>query len=116
MDLVKNTYRTLLTRGLKGCYLYFVDRNTERFVRSRTEALGSLPLTTATTNEHGPEPTATADHHTSSSSDSLSLTPFRRLRPVEVQPYVNCVPLVDLKFAAGTFTATQAIDPMKLSG
>ena len=36
-DLVKNTYRVLLTRGLKGCYVCFVDRDTERFVRSRVE-------------------------------------------------------------------------------
>jgi DUF2075 family protein len=36
-ELVKNTYRVLLTRGLKGCYVCFVDRDTERFVRSRVE-------------------------------------------------------------------------------
>jgi len=36
--LVKNTYRVLLTRGLKGCYVCFLDRDTERFVRSRIEA------------------------------------------------------------------------------
>lgn len=37
VDLVKNTYRVLLSRGLKGCYIHFMDRNTERFVRSRIE-------------------------------------------------------------------------------
>lgn len=37
-DLVKNTYRVLLSRGLKGCYVHFMDRDTERFVRSRMEA------------------------------------------------------------------------------
>jgi len=36
-ELVKNTYRVLLTRGLKGCYVYFQDKETETFVRSRTE-------------------------------------------------------------------------------
>jgi len=36
-DLVKNTYRVLLTRGMKGCYVHFMDKNTERFVRSRME-------------------------------------------------------------------------------
>jgi hypothetical protein len=34
-DLIKNTYRVLLSRGLKGCYVHFMDRETERFVRSR---------------------------------------------------------------------------------
>ena len=37
VDLVKNTYRVLLSRGIKGCYVYFMDRDTERFVRSRME-------------------------------------------------------------------------------
>jgi hypothetical protein len=37
MDLVKNTYRVLCTRGMKGCYVCFLDKETENFVRSRTE-------------------------------------------------------------------------------
>ena len=36
-DLVKNAYRVLLTRGIKGCYVYFVDKETEKFFKSRTE-------------------------------------------------------------------------------
>jgi hypothetical protein len=40
VDLVKNTYRVLLSRGMKGCYVYFMDKDTERYVRSRIEALG----------------------------------------------------------------------------
>jgi len=31
-DLVKRTYRVLLTRGLKGCYAYFEDEATLRHV------------------------------------------------------------------------------------
>jgi hypothetical protein len=37
IDLVKNTYRVLLTRGLKGCYVCFLDKETEMFFRSRME-------------------------------------------------------------------------------
>jgi DUF2075 family protein len=37
VDLVKNTYRVLLSRGLKGCFVHFLDKETERFVRSRME-------------------------------------------------------------------------------
>lgn len=37
VDLVKNTYRVLLSRGMKGCYVHFMDKDTERFVRSRME-------------------------------------------------------------------------------
>lgn len=34
---VKNTYRVLLSRGMKGCYVYFMDKDTENFFRSRLE-------------------------------------------------------------------------------
>jgi DUF2075 family protein len=33
--IIKNTYRTLMTRGMKGCYVYFTDKATELFVQSR---------------------------------------------------------------------------------
>lgn len=35
LDCVKNTYRVLLTRGLKGCFLYFQDPETRAFVEHR---------------------------------------------------------------------------------
>jgi len=35
--LTKNTYRVLLSRGMKGCYVYFMDKDTERFVKSRIQ-------------------------------------------------------------------------------
>jgi DUF2075 family protein len=36
-DFVKSTYRVLLTRGLRGCYVYFMDASTRDFFVSRTE-------------------------------------------------------------------------------
>jgi hypothetical protein len=33
--IIKNTYRTLMTRGMKGCYVYFTDGPLERYFRSR---------------------------------------------------------------------------------
>jgi hypothetical protein len=35
--IIKNTYRTLMTRGMKGCYVYFTDAALERHVRSRLD-------------------------------------------------------------------------------
>lgn len=32
---VKNVYRVLLSRSMKGCYVYFMDENTRNFFRSR---------------------------------------------------------------------------------
>ena len=34
---VKNIYRTLLTRGMRGCYVYFTNKETEAFFRERIE-------------------------------------------------------------------------------
>lgn len=34
---VRNVYRVLLSRGMKGCYVYFMDKATENFFRSRLE-------------------------------------------------------------------------------
>jgi uncharacterized protein len=39
LGLVKNTYRVLLSRGMKGCYVHFMDRETENFFRSRMEIM-----------------------------------------------------------------------------
>jgi uncharacterized protein len=36
-ELVKNTYRVLLTRGLKGCFVYFMDPATRTFFESRMD-------------------------------------------------------------------------------
>ncbi|NLE06667.1 MAG: DUF2075 domain-containing protein, partial [Crenarchaeota archaeon] len=35
--LTKNTYRVLLSRGIKGCYVYFTDKDTEKFFKTRIE-------------------------------------------------------------------------------
>lgn len=34
--IIKNTYRTLMTRGMKGCYVYFTDKETEQYFRNRS--------------------------------------------------------------------------------
>ena len=31
--IIKNTYRTLMTRGMRGCYVYFTDKETEEFFK-----------------------------------------------------------------------------------
>ena len=40
-DFVKSTYRVLLTRGLRGCFVYFMDAPTRDFFLSRTEGRSS---------------------------------------------------------------------------
>ncbi len=48
--IIKNTYRTLMTRGQKGCYVYFSDKETENYFRGM---LGNVPMET---NKEDPEP------------------------------------------------------------
>jgi phage repressor protein C with HTH and peptisase S24 domain len=40
---VKNIYRTLLTRGMRGCYVYFCNKETESFFRSRMASQAKMP-------------------------------------------------------------------------
>ncbi len=37
-EIIKNTYRTLMTRGMKGCYVYCLDKNLERYLIERLKA------------------------------------------------------------------------------
>ncbi len=41
-EIIKNTYRTLLTRGMKGCYVYCVDKNLAKYLRGRLLSYAKL--------------------------------------------------------------------------
>jgi len=101
VDLVKNTYRVLLSRGLKGCYVCFLDRDTERFFRTRIDGPAAEPRLEQVLSE-----TAQVDVRT--------VEPFRRLEPTAARPFENCVPLYDLAVAAGTFSEGQSVDEVGL--
>ena len=34
-EIIKNTYRTLMTRGMKGCYIYCTDKALSDYIQSR---------------------------------------------------------------------------------
>jgi DUF2075 family protein len=34
-EIIKNTYRTILTRGMKSCFVYFTDEETKEYFQSR---------------------------------------------------------------------------------
>ena len=36
-EIIKNTYRTLLSRGMKGCYVYCTDKELEKYLKKRLE-------------------------------------------------------------------------------
>lgn len=101
IELVKNTYRVLLSRGMKGCFVYFEDPETEKFVRSRTENLGLKPK---------PVPARLVTTPAPPSPSPLDSRPFQPVRSREVLPWENAIPLLDLKVAAGDFTDSQLLE------
>ncbi|MGZ0710061.1 DNA/RNA helicase domain-containing protein [Coraliomargarita sp. W4R53] len=88
-EIIKNTYRTLMTRGQKGCYVYSRDPETNAYLQQ--VAQGAL------------EPTF-------EESVEQETLPFRILEPEDVQPYHNALPCFDIKVAAGAFSAEQWIE------
>jgi len=38
-EIIKNTYRTLMTRGMKGCYIYCTDPGLREYIRERLAAV-----------------------------------------------------------------------------
>ncbi|MDZ7821875.1 MAG: DNA/RNA helicase domain-containing protein [Candidatus Marinimicrobia bacterium] len=32
-SIIKNTYKTLMTRGMKGCYIYCTDKETQEYFK-----------------------------------------------------------------------------------
>ena len=34
-EIIRNTYRTLLTRGMKGCYIYCTDEKLREYLKKR---------------------------------------------------------------------------------
>lgn len=91
--IIKNTYRTLMTRGMKGCYVYCTDAETATFLRSRIMApqLPAIrPIEVMT--------------QLAPSQVAANATPFRILRRSEVRPFRDAVPVIPLKLAAGSFS------------
>jgi DUF2075 family protein len=37
--IIRNTYRTLMSRGMKGCYAYFTDATTADYFREHLPAI-----------------------------------------------------------------------------
>lgn len=99
-SIIKNTYRTLMTRGMKGCYVYFTDNETTEFFRSR--------LIQGVKKQAEAFKPSRVTHSGRELTNTVVL--FERLERHAVKPYVNSVPLIDLKFAAGAFSDVQVIE------
>lgn len=90
--IIKNTYRTLMTRGMKGCYLYCTDAETATWFRRRIATKPSDVIRPIAVRAHVAKP-----------QEPANATPFRILRRSQVRPFVDAVPVLPLKIAAGAF-------------
>lgn len=101
LELIKHTYRVLMSRGMRGCYVYFEDEATRNFVRSRTENLGAPAMPV-----HAMPAVARRDD----AFAPLDARPFSIVRARDVRPWENAVPVLDLKVAAGDFGDAQSLE------
>lgn len=91
-EIIKNTYRTLMTRGQKGCYIFCTDVETRDYFISISQRFESPVL--AIVNPY----------------DGLTL-PVVELE--ESKPFETHVPVYDLYAAAGVFSQIQTTETAK---
>jgi len=92
--IIKNTYRTLMTRGMRGCYVYCVDPALAAYLKSRLLA-GKVEQSLEDIKPPTPRP-------------ATNVAPFRHVTPEERQQGIQAVRVLDLRFAAGQFSDAQA--------
>lgn len=97
--IIKNTYRTLMTRGMMGCYVYCTDAPLAAYIRSRLRA---GPTTNA-----ADEVEADVAARTNIPSN---VVPLRQVSKEERDAGVSAAPVIDLRFAAGAFSDAQALE------
>lgn len=98
--IVKNTYRTLMTRGMKGCYVYCTDAPLAAFLRTRLGTTANAANADVGNVAVAPVPEPHEDN----------VVPLRRISNGERAAGVPAVPVIDLRFAAGAFSTAQALE------
>ena len=84
--IIKNTYRTLMTRGMKGCFIYSADAETREHFRSFAETQLMEQTDSVTTQR----------------------LPYEVVDLESAIPYDGFVPVFDLQAAAGEFSGFQS--------
>ncbi len=95
-ELIRNTYRTLMSRGLKGCFIYCTDGETQEYFRQQVaHAIAEA------------EPADIEPQNQSAAVDTLPAEgthdAIRFLHAEDVTGADNAVPFIDLPVAAGGF-------------
>ncbi|WP_047515580.1 DNA/RNA helicase domain-containing protein [Methylophilus sp. Q8] len=88
-EIIKNTYRTLMTRGQKGCYIFCTDKETREYFKEIANRQQQV----------------TDDVTMKYKGLELNVVPFE-----EAKPYKTHVPIYDLQAAAGGFSDFQVME------
>lgn len=86
-NYIINIYRTIMYRGIRGTFVYACDPELRRYLSAHINNAGS------------------AQSIVQDNTDKLST--LRVLNFEDVKPYINAIPLVDIKAAAGSFSENQ---------
>jgi len=97
--IIKNTYRTLMTRGMKGCFVYCTDAALAARLR---QSLQAAPVAAV---PHQPEAGTAVPPGLPVAND----WPLPVLTAQELAAGHPALPVVDLKFAAGAFSEAQSL-------
>lgn len=98
--IVKNTYRTLMTRGMKGCYVYCTDAPLAAYLRGRLRSAAQTVDARALDAVSAPAP----------KSPGCNVVPLRRVSSAERAAGIAAAPVIDLRFAAGAFSEPQMLE------
>jgi hypothetical protein len=103
--IIKNTYRTLMTRGMKGCFVYCTDPALATHLRSRLKAAGQevAPKADAAALQEQPSPDTAAP-------TNLPQWPLQTVSEAERAAGAPAIPVLALKFAAGSFSDVQSLE------
>jgi DUF2075 family protein len=100
--IVKNTYKTLMSRGQKGCYIYSTDPETNAYFAELAKSV----IYEQKQVEHS-DPVSV--NHEEFLSDQYQGLKLKVLKHHDVKPFENSVPIYDLKIAAGQFSDEQQV-------
>ncbi len=98
--IIKNTYRTLLTRGMKGCYVYFCDPELRAHFASQIAV--TSPISKSTLPKLSELPVSDTQH------------PLPRIEHTvnDAAKYIDFLPLYSLKAACGIFGDGQYVEEL----
>jgi uncharacterized protein len=109
--IIKNTYRTLMTRGSKGCYIFCTDPETNAYFK---EVIGTAQET-GVDFENVASILSNHDVQQEVASSFPGLT-LKIVNAKDVKPYQNSVPIYNLAIAAGQFSASQIVNEVPQEG